>query len=191
MITHTIVLNKFRSMIPSIANFWLVAALTCAGEEAPKPPSELVQLKPWTGRWAYEGEAEPNPFGPTGKFSGAETIRKSLNGFVIENKWKDTSASGYVSQGIVLTRFDSTQGKFIEHSFDAEGNATVSPLEIQGETLQSTFSKPGTNGTMYLLRATRSLGADKRSYTAKVEYSADQGSSWTLWFAMSGKKASR
>ncbi|MCW5556868.1 MAG: DUF1579 family protein, partial [Verrucomicrobiae bacterium] len=157
-------------------------------QDQPQPGPEHKKLEAWVGEWSYEGGGPASPFGPAAKFQGKASVRMVLNGFFLEDRWQDTSDNGYVTQGIVLTGYDSTKKTYTEYGFENDGLASSTVSTLEGNVCTSVGTRIDKTGKVYKTKFIRVLATDGNGFTQKAEYSSDDGKTWLLWWELTAKK---
>jgi len=144
---------------------------------APKPDPELKKLNILLGYWALEGESQPEPWGPAGKFTFEEGTRWTLGGFYLETRSK---------QSREIDAYDPANKNFTFAVYNDDGSTYSGVFTINGKT--ETYSGTGfLAGKRCQIMGTVIFAPDFLSYAWKQEFSTD-GKTWTLGWEAKGTK---
>jgi len=142
---------------------------------APKPNPELKKLLPLVGHWTYEGESNPGPLGPGGKYTGEAACQMVLGGFFMQCRLTEKGPAG-ASQGLVLSGYDSVSKNFATEWFYGDGSRPSGAISIAGNTWNFA-AKWAAAGKQIQFKSTFVLAPDLASATQKSEISVD-GKTW-------------
>jgi hypothetical protein len=184
--------HGFRLALLAATSFVCLCASTVQAQtsQQPSPGPEHKKLEARVGKWKYQGEAKASPFGPAGKFAGAETGRMVLNGFFLEQRWEDKSETGNVLQGIVLTGYDQAKKSFVDYQFESDGQTESGLIKIEGNTWTATGNRSDRMGKNHKTKWSSTVSQDGKKRTSKVEYSTDDGKTWLTYFESTATKVS-
>jgi hypothetical protein len=158
-------------------------------QDQPKPGPEHEKLRMWVGDWTYEGVGESTPFSPaSGKFVGKLSCSGALGGFFVRGSATDTSEGGHVYENIWILGYDSAQKRYVFHTFVNDGTATEIRGSLDGRTWTFAGSMTDRVGKVYKTRMVNQWAKDGNSYTELVEYSQDDGNTWSTMYSMTAKK---
>jgi hypothetical protein len=153
--------------------------------EAPKPGPEHEKLGFFVGKWKFEGELQPNPFMPGGKFTGSETCEWFEGGFAVVchsegsgpmGSTKGLAIMGYSAEEQVYTYYGVENGPMVM--------ASVPRGSVQGDTW--TYTDEAKMGgklvkSRFIIQQTSPTG-----YTFRWEMPGEDGNWMTI---MDGKSA--
>jgi len=147
-----------------------IPVLAQAPPGPPKPGPEHKRLSYFVGKWAFEGEEKPGPFGPGGKFSGTETAEWFPGGFFVVSQ-SDGSGPMGTMKGRSVTGYSAEEKAYTFHMIDNMGFEIAARGKVVGDTWTWTNdSKMG--GKSYKGRFTVKE-VSPTSYTMKFELSID------------------
>ncbi len=145
----------------------------------PKPGAEQKRLSYFVGKWAFEGEEKPGPFGPGGKFTGSETTEWFPGGFFLVSRSESTGAMGSM-KGQSTMGYDREQKAYTFHMIDSVGTeisalGTVSgatwtwtnDMKMGGKSHKGSFTMKETSPTSYTMKF--ELSTDGGPYAVQME----------------------
>jgi hypothetical protein len=154
---------------------------------APKPHPELKKLLPLVGHWTYEGETDPGPRGPGGKFTGEQDVRWILKGFYQETRVREKGPAGEY-QSLEIDGYDPANKTLTFAVYDDQGGVVSGVESFSSGTTQTYSGKSVEGGKQYLIRGTVVFAPDFLSFTWKGESSTD-GKAWIPAFEIKATKA--
>jgi len=178
-------MRRFVTLFSLLLLGSVCAAQTQTPAPAPKPSPELKKLQVLIGRWTYDGEYKPGPFGPGGKIAGEYTAQWKLNGFVVEA----TAVEKGATQTTHFLEVDEYKDKAINWTMWAtDGTRMAGTITVNANTVtwEGRFMF---NGKEYLMKEAFVLAADNMSGTATGDVSADGGKTWMPWYSGKYTKA--
>jgi hypothetical protein len=168
----------------------LLAALLCLGPglraQTPtaKPGPEHAQLQRLAGEWKYEGLFHRTPLGEAGAFKGRQSSRMILNGFFLENRWKDKGDygpnKGVVFEGVEILGYDAQRRCHTITMHEADGAVSQGTITIQGDTWVNRSTRTGADGTVYQVRFVTTFNSNGKRVALEGELSRD-GIAWMPW----------
>jgi hypothetical protein len=132
--------------------------------EMPKPGPEHKALEYFVGTWSTEGESQPSPFGPGGKFTQTSTCEWFTGGFHVVCKGTGKGPMGSISN-LGILGYDMEKKVYTYHAINSMGiapegtgtkqeaawNWTFSPT-IKGQKMQGRFTMTETSPTSYTFK---------------------------------------
>lgn len=178
-----------KALLVAIALLSLTTPGRAQALEQPKAGAEQKKLEIFVGDWTFEGVAHDTPLGPGGKFTGKVTHRWILNGFVLEERWKDTSVeNGYIPEGLVLRWYDPHAKVYRQQEFEGDGSVTPCTVTIDGNKWITRGTRFDRSGRSFPVKLSYFFSPDGNSTTNTAEYSADDGKTWLPWWSMVARK---
>ena len=116
----------------------LVAVSVTARADAPKPSSELDQLKYLEGNWRCDGKVPAGPMGPEHAYKATFKVKKDLDGFwyVAEYEQRKTKENPLPIRARVTFGYDGGAKKYVLNAFDNVGGMmTETSSGWEGERL--------------------------------------------------------
>jgi hypothetical protein len=135
-----------------------------------KPGPEHARLAYFVASWRFEGQAAPSPFGPGGKYSGAEMCEWFSGKFAIICHATSQGPMGEL-KSISLMSYDPEEKVYTYFGVDSRGSVDTSKGQVAGDTW--TWTGEGkVKGKPYKFRmAVKEISPDL--YTFKAELSED------------------
>jgi hypothetical protein len=149
-----------------------------------KPGPEHQKLAAVLGKWQFDGQAQPSPYGPAGKVTSVDTFAWLPGNFFMEHQW-DTKQGAVQIIGKEIIGYDSAAKVYTSRFFDNFGNSGSLRGTVNGTTWTWTADTI-VAGKPLKERGTVVIAGD--TITSKWEYSTD-GSKWLPNFEMKGMRA--
>ena len=194
MQTKTNPIRSFKVSFVVLSSLLLMSAGAIQAqqtEDLPKPGPEQKKLAVWVGEWKYEGSGPDTAMGPGGKFTGKQTSRMILGGLFLEHKWGDKGNYGGKEislQGVDLNWYDAATKTYHSQSFCNDGSVSTGVFTINGNVWSSSGTRTDAQGKICKVRDVSTFSADGKTRTGRVEFSLDDGKTWTFWFDTTMKK---
>lgn len=119
-----------KSMIGlSIAVGMLAAPLVA---QTPKPGPEQTRIGYFSGRWTTEGEAQPTPMGPGGKFTETSTCEWFEGGFHLVCRSEGTGPTGAMKSQSIMG-YDPNQKTYTYYSISSMGEGELVRGTVSGK----------------------------------------------------------
>ena len=165
-----------RLVLSALALLFLTIS-TAVIAQAPKPGLDAKKLETWVGTWRYEGDAKASPIGPAAKFSGTQTGRMIMNGFVLEIQGQEEKGQFGAVQWGEMDVYDASSKSYPYLGYQNDGTTWSGSSVVSGNTWKFTGTMT-VKGTSYKGRSDGVFSADGKTYTSKGEISADGGKTW-------------
>ena len=104
-----------------------------AQTETPKPAPELKKLDYFVGTWTAEGNIQPGPMGPGGKFTGTNHVQWMQGGFFLVTHSEFNGAMGQGTETAYMG-YDSNEKMYTYDSFNTLGEADHAKGNLDGDT---------------------------------------------------------
>ena len=138
----------------------------------PKPGPEHKRLSYFVGKWAFEGDEKPGPFGQGGKVTGTETAEWFPGGFFVVSHADSKGPVGAV-KGRSMMGYSAEEKAYTFHMIDSMGFEISARGKVVGDTWTWTNDMK-VMGKSYKGRFTMKE-ISPTSYTMKFEISSDGG----------------
>ena len=179
---------KIHRGIVAAAIIFAVASTLAVAQEAPKPGPEHKKLEYFVGKWKTEGEMQPNPFMPGGKFTGTDDCEWFEGGFAVVCQTEGKGPMG-PTKGLGIMGYNAEDKVYTYYAVDSGpmNMASVPRGTVQGDTWTYTDeSKMG--GVMVKSRfIMKQISAT--SYSFRWEMQGEDGA-WTTVMEGTSTKAS-
>jgi len=143
--------------------------------EAPKPGPEHKKIAFFAGKWTFDADMKPSPFGPGGKVTGGETCEWFAGGFQLTCRSSSKGPTGE-STGMGIWAFDPAEKVYTYYGFGSDGMAFLSKGKVAGETW--TWNNDMKMGEKTIKSRFTIKQASADAYSFKWETSPD-GDTWT------------
>jgi len=110
-----------------------VVLLAQGADKIPKPTPEHKRLGYFVGKWTYEGEMKPSPFGPGGKVKTTDSCEWFSGGFSVVCHSDGTGPMGAM-KGLGLLSYNAEEKKYVYFGVDNMGMAATSKGIREGDT---------------------------------------------------------
>lgn len=101
--------------------------------ETPKPAPELKKLDYFVGTWTAEGNIQPGPMGPGGKFAGTNRVQWMDGGFFLVTHSEFNGDMGKGTETAYMG-YDSNDKMYTYDSFNTLGEADHAKGNLDGDT---------------------------------------------------------
>lgn len=146
-----------------------------AQAQAPKPGPEVKKLHAVVGHWTFDGEQNPGPLGPGGRFTGEDNCRMILGGFFFQCQMS-AKVAGADMRLLEIDGYDPVNKNFSTEMFFGDGSRISGVLTISGNTW-TYEEKWAVAGKQYQVKDSFVLAPDLTTGTDKMEISSD-GTTW-------------
>lgn len=150
----------------------VLLALVAMAQEPPKPGPEQKRLSYFVGKWTFEGEEKPGPFGPGGKFTGSETIEWFPGGFFVVSHSEGKGPMGVIKAHSMMG-YSAEEKAYTFHMIDSMGTDISALGHLDGKTW-TWKNEMKMGGKTYKGRFTMTEESPT-SYAMKFEMSTDGG----------------
>ena len=164
-----------RIVVAATAAAFLILGALRAQAPVPKPGPEHRKLSIWLGEWTYEGELQPTPLGPAGKYTGKTTARSTLGGFFVEWRGEETNAAGRF-QWHEIDGYDAANKQYFWKFFYGDGSVTSVTYTIDGVNVKYAGNVL-VGDKQYPIRGTAVFAPDFMSNVQTQEIAVD-GKTW-------------
>ena len=107
--------------------------LAQAPPQLPKLAPEHARLKYFIGKWNFEFDMKPGPFGPGGKVTGTDRNELLPGGFFLVLHSDGRGAMGEM-KGLAVMGYDGEAKVYTFHAFNNLGHFEASRGTVQGDT---------------------------------------------------------
>jgi len=175
-----------RTLAVALATALLGAAGAAAQAPSapPKPGPEHEKIGFFAGRWTFDAEMKPSPFGPGGKVTGSETCEWFPGGFQLTCRSESKGAMGE-GKGMGIWAYDPAEKVYTYYALESSGHAFLSKGKVEGDTWTWKNDMKMGDKTLQSLFTIKQISADV--YTFKWETSPDG----TAWATMEEGKGTR
>ena len=124
-----------KRIVAAITLVVLLAApvLAQAPPGPPKPGPEHKRLSYFVGKWAFEADDKPGPFGPGGKSTGTETTEWFPGGFFVVSHSESNGWMGAV-KGHSMMGYSAEEKAYTFHMIDSMGMEISARGKLSGDT---------------------------------------------------------
>lgn len=179
-------MKRFASILSGLVV--LIAAVGATAQMPPTPAPELKKLDYFAGSWSLEATIGPGPWGSGGKFAST-TKNEWMKGEFFLVGHADISMPpelGGDASSLAVYGYDPDKKVYTEDTFDSMGRHQVITGTLAGDTW--TWTNEFNYGGMAIQSRMTIKTSSPTSYTAKLEVSADGGSTWMSFWDGKGTK---
>ncbi len=176
-----------KTTLASIAVLLLVGSSALA-QQAPKPATEMSQVKYFAGSWACSGDAPAGPFGPAHKTMSSLVLQSDLDGFWYDGTLTEmkTASNTQPVKGMAHLGYDATGKQYVMVWVDNFGTwATEMSPGWQGDTMVWTGDQMGLGEKA----AARDTYVKKGDTEFTHKYELNMKGQWSAVLAETCKKA--
>jgi hypothetical protein len=156
----------------TVLGLLVITALAQAPSGPPKPGPEQKRLSYFVGKWMFEGEEKPGPFGPGGKFTGTETTEWFPGGFFIVSHSEGSGPMGAVKSHSMMG-YSAEEKAYTFHMIDSMGTEISARGTVSGKNW--TWTNEMKMGGKTLKGRFTAMEKSPTSYDMKFELSTDGG----------------
>lgn len=172
--------HSCKTILAAVVSLVFVMSFFAQAAEPPTPTAEHKKLEVWAGRWQYSGETKAGPLGPAGTFKGERTGRMILNGFFLENTWRENGSMGD-TKGVEIVEYDSATRTYVFSAFGDDGSSVRGPSNTQGTNWTSKFSLTDPKGVTHQMKVVWKFSSDGASCEFAGDIS-DDAKTWNLLY---------
>jgi hypothetical protein len=154
---------------------WVCVAAAQEPPAPPKPGPEHKRIAFFAGKWTFDADMKPSPFGPGGKVTGNESCEWFEGGFHLTCRSKTQGAMGDQT-GVGIWAYDPAEKVYTYYAYGSDGNAFLSKGKVEGDTWTWKNDMKMGDKTMKSRFTIKEVSPDV--YTFTWETSPD-GTSWT------------
>jgi Protein of unknown function (DUF1579) len=181
--------NRIGRLLTCAAVSFVGAQFAAAADDAaaaPKPGPEHKRLGYFVGTWKTEGEIQPGPMGPGGKFTGTDKCNWFEGGFAVVCYSDGTSAQG-PNKSIGILGYSPEEKVYTYSGVDSMGMTmtTVPHGKVQGDTW--VYDDESMMGGKKVKSRVTIKELSPTAYTFKMDYQGPDGKWGTVMESKSTK----